>query len=114
LPYVVPDDRERLLEGVQRVVPDEDGELLKVGLDAAPDVTTYDNLVRRLDNQRDAVAALAAQMGLPFADLTPAFQREAAQGEILYYIYDTHWNQAGHDLAGAVLADFVADNPCGA
>lgn len=109
-PYILPEQRAVLLQNAFVVTADPGGPFyISFDLPAG----TWEEVVSRLDNQRDSVAALAGKMGLPFADLTPAFKEAAARGEMLYYTYDTHWNQAGHDLAGQLLADFIAANPCG-
>ncbi|HLA45139.1 MAG TPA: GDSL-type esterase/lipase family protein, partial [Aggregatilineales bacterium] len=67
----------------------------------------FESLISRMDNQRDAVKAAVEAAGLYFIDLTPAFQESAAQSHMLYLTYDTHWNQAGHELAGQVVADYL-------
>jgi hypothetical protein len=109
LPYLAEADRERFMATVHSMgisAPNEN--LLDSG------TITYEESLARLNNQRDAIAALAAELNIPFIDLVPAFEESAAQGNILYYAYDTHWNQAGHDLAGQVIADYLAQhpNPC--
>jgi hypothetical protein len=109
VPYLNEHGRVRLMESAFVVTASPD-DVFYISFDLP--VGTFDDLLSRLDNQRDAVANLAGELGLPFADLTPAFQQAAATGQILYYVYDTHWNQAGHDLAGQVLADFIASDPC--
>jgi hypothetical protein len=109
LPYLIPEDRDKFMATVQGV-----------GIAAPNEAITYtgaisyEESILRLNNQRDAVAGLAAQLGIPFIDLVPAFEAAAANGDILYYAYDTHWNQAGHDLAGQVIAAYLAQqpNPC--
>jgi hypothetical protein len=112
-PYVIPQDRDRLISTLAEMKIAEDG--ARLGSVKASPSLTFADVIRRLDNQRNAVTALAAKKGLPFIDLVPAFQTAAARGEILYYTYDTHWNQAGHDLAGQFIADYLAKNPnmCG-
>jgi hypothetical protein len=106
LPYIALDDRDRFIATVLSMgIPAPEENLTYIGS------TTYDEALSRLNNQRDAVAALAAELNLPFIDLVPAFESAAAQGNILYYAYDTHWNQAGHDLAGQVIADYLAQHP---
>lgn len=65
------------------------------------------DFIASLGDQRDAMRTLAAQRGWLFIDLLEPFSQRAAAGELLYYVYDGHWNQAGHDLAGQVIADFM-------
>jgi len=36
--------------------------------------------------------------------LLPVFQQHVDAGELLYYPYDTHWNQDGQDLAAQTIA----------
>ncbi len=68
-----------------------------------------------LNSLRDAVRGWAEQVGgWQFIDLTPAFAEAVGRGELLYYPYDTHRNQAGHDLAAQVIADALRATPdCG-
>ncbi|MCL4254096.1 MAG: hypothetical protein KJ043_09985, partial [Anaerolineae bacterium] len=62
---------------------------------------------------RDTIQRHAQAEGLAFIDLTPHFEARAGAGDILFYVYDTHPNQLGHDLIGTVLADTIRDaNPC--
>ncbi len=109
LPYLMPEDRDRFMETVQSMGISASDELLTY-----TSTITYEDSLVRLNNQRDAIAMLAAELGIPFIDLVPAFEEAAVRGDILYYAYDTHWNQAGHDLAGQVIADYLAQypNPC--
>lgn len=53
--------------------------------------------------QRELAAALAAER-IETVDLLPAF-RDAARTTRLYVPRDTHWNRAGHRLAGESLAE---------
>jgi hypothetical protein len=111
-PYVMPNDRPRVMSTLAEMRIGAPGAPL--GSEKMSPGSTYDTVMRRLNNQRDAVAALAARKGIPFIDLTPVFQAAAGRGTILYYAYDTHWNQAGHDLAGQEIANFLVQhpNPC--
>ncbi len=58
-----------------------------------------------LEDQRDAMRQLAAEKDWIFIDLLEPMQEAALQEQLLYYRYDTHWNQAGHNLAAQVIAD---------
>lgn len=107
LPYLSPDDRPILLQKATETYLNGDRVLT---MREAP--TTFEALLANLDNQRDAVQAITAELGLPMLDLTPMFEEAASNGEITYYTYDTHWNQRGHDLAGQAIADFLAAQPC--
>jgi len=65
----------------------------------------WDTLSARLDNMRTVIGETVDELGLPFIDLTPAFQEAAARGEITYFDYDSHWNVSGHALAGQTIAE---------
>jgi hypothetical protein len=66
----------------------------------------------QLSAQRDALRQLTeGRAGWRFIDLTPAFVEAVGRGELLYYPYDTHWNQAGHDLAAQVIAEALRAAP---
>lgn len=70
------------------------------------------DLLAHFYDQRDAIARLTvAKAGWHFIDLLPAFEESVGRGELLYYPYDTHWNQAGHDLAARVIADYLQSVP---
>jgi hypothetical protein len=44
-----------------------------------------------------------------YLDLTKPMQ-EAAQSQTLYLVRDTHWNFAGHELAGNMISDYLQTN----
>lgn len=108
LPYLKPEDQAILMQKAERfnAVQDEPLRLTPV-----PDMP-FDDLLKNLPNLRDAVKAEVEAARFPFFDLTPVLEAAAAEGQMLYYTYDTHWNQAGHDLVGEAIADFLATTPC--
>jgi|FLYN01.1.fsa_nt_gi hypothetical protein len=66
------------------------------------------DFVEHLTDQHDAMEGLvASKERWHFIDLLPALQERVNQGELLYYPYDSHWNQAGHDLAAQVIANYL-------
>ncbi|NJL96109.1 MAG: hypothetical protein HC915_21455, partial [Anaerolineae bacterium] len=71
----------------------------------------FEALMARMGNLREATRTMVEGLGAVFIDLTPAFQEAALRGERLFYKYDTHWNQAGHDLAGQVVAEALRNGP---
>lgn len=102
-PYIYPTERQWLRGIMHRLVIDSDG---IIQFASAP-ITEMDepDFVAKLHSQRDAVHALVNSLpGWQFIDLLPAFEEAASRGEMLYYTYDSHWNQAGHDLAAEVIA----------
>jgi hypothetical protein len=62
-----------------------------------------------LDLPDRRLAELAQRNGIPFVALEPAFRDATAGGARLHWRFDGHWNAAGHDLAGRLLADFVRE-----
>ncbi len=59
------------------------------------------------DNQRMVVREVTDELGMHFIDLVPTFLAANASDPPLYYVYDSHWSQAGHDLAGATIAEYL-------
>ena len=65
-------------------------------------------LVRQhMDDQANLLSGFAAQHDINYLDLTPYFQEVAGTGTELYFPYDTHWNQNGHDLAAKIIAGYI-------
>lgn len=58
-----------------------------------------------LDKPNRRLAAAAAEHGIPFLDLSPAFLASALT-ETLFH-RDSHWNAAGHALAADTIAGFL-------
>jgi hypothetical protein len=58
--------------------------------------------VRR--NTEAAVSALARGAGVDFFSLTPVFGGAAAQGKMVYYPLDAHWNAEGREIAASFMA----------
>jgi hypothetical protein len=111
-PYTVFNARRYLLYVAERPTIQPNGFLL---LASAPLTDADDEwLIEHLTDQRDAMKALAAAKGYQFIDLYEVFRDHVAQGELLYYPYDGHWNQAGHNLAAQAIADAMqGDAACG-
>ena len=56
---------------------------------------------------RELMAALAAELGIGFLDMTRPLSQALSEGEQPYFFADTHWNQTGHNLARIALLDFL-------
>ncbi len=107
LQYATPKDRDRVLQASAKSVSlDEDGWLSydSTGAD-------FDTFFQGLGSQATLMQEIAQEFGIHYIDLTPPFQEAAARGEMLYYTYDSHWNQAGHDLAGQVIGRYLESVP---
>lgn len=113
LPYLTPEDQPILMQKALGVAARE-GNPLRSDRPLSAEEQSFEVLLSRLGNLRDAVANRAAAEGFVFFDTTPILRDAAAQGEMLYYTYDTHWNQDGHERVGTALAEFLRVNPCAA
>lgn len=105
-PYLDEADYPALLEGQKTVLINSDGTLHIV-----EDFNI--SLERVMDwrlNTGNVMTELAESLGYETLNLHPTFDEQAVNGEMLYYTYDTHWNQAGQTLAGETIADFVGNN----
>lgn len=102
LPYIQDQDRVRITDGQTDVVLQADGTL---GYGSAE--PTFDQLLERRHHSATVLAEVAAQENWHFFDLSPAFTRAADEGQLLWLAYDSHWNQAGHDLAAATINAYI-------
>jgi hypothetical protein len=106
LPYVQEQYYPQIIAGQQHVLIDSDGTLLILD---DPSIS-IEKLLENRHSTPNALAGLAQENGFAFINLWEGFDEEAANREILYYTYDTHWNEAGQTLAGELLANFVEAN----
>jgi hypothetical protein len=106
-PHVTdPADRVAVLGNARRVDLDDEGRIITYHVP-----TTRDEIVSRLDSLAMAVSDLARHTQIHFVDVTPALNRAAASGEEMYYPYDSHWSQRGHDVAGQAIAGYIRSHP---
>jgi hypothetical protein len=61
--------------------------------------------------QNDLLRDFCAEAEIPFLDLTPVLEQNAAAGRAVYFADDAHWNAAGHEVAARELAKFLALEP---
>lgn len=104
---LVPEVRDaQLLSNIFRNVPvvhlDNLGYLVQSKEMAIPE-----NVLGHLDDQELAIGKAAREAGADFLDLTPCLKREIHSGIMPYYEFDTHWNQAGHDLSAEWIAAYL-------
>jgi len=114
LPYVHPDVRQFLRAINQRPQLGKSGQLVYVEAPVAEEdeAAFFESLYGQRDAMKRLIEDERAWRGeWVFIDLLPAFEEAVARGELLYYPYDTHWNQAGHDLAAQVIADTIRATP---
>jgi len=106
-PYIEdPAAQASVLSGAHELTLDADNRVEAV---LAP--TTGEEIIDRLDNQSMVVSALAEDLGIHFVDVTGPLEQAAERGEETYYVYDTHWNAYGHEIAGRAVADHVRSHP---
>ena len=60
-----------------------------------------------LDGPNRRLAAFCKANDIPFLSIEPAFRRQTNKGRRLHWKYDGHWNVAGNDLAGKLIAEFI-------
>ncbi|MFQ3648113.1 MAG: SGNH/GDSL hydrolase family protein [Anaerolinea sp.] len=106
LPLIQPEDRARIFDTSYRNVVRAEGDIFR--LEPAPDLT-YEALVERLPFIGDAVIAAAEAEGYRVLDMRPIMHAAAQRGELLFYDYDTHLKQRGHDLIANALAQVVRE-----
>jgi hypothetical protein len=66
-----------------------------------------DAQVRSKANVEKSMILLTEELDLRLIDLAPAFDRAAAEGKLLYYPFDTHWNSEGRQVAAEVVAEAI-------
>ncbi len=60
--------------------------------------------IQTRDNMEKAVMKAADEVRIPYFSLTPLFEEKTAEGKILYYPADTHWNSEGRQTAAEAVA----------
>jgi hypothetical protein len=56
-------------------------------------------------NTERAIKVVADESRVDLVSLTPVFQRAAAEGKMVYYALDAHWNAEGREIAARFIAD---------
>jgi hypothetical protein len=103
LPYLKNADiLERVCTDVPRIGMDQEGYLQFMKERATPELTR-----QHMNDQAMLLADFAVEHHLFFLDLTKAFQEKAGAGAELYYPFDTHWNQIGHNLAAETIYKYI-------
>ena len=105
LPFVNDADMlARVFADVPTIELDATGYLQFTSDRATPELTR-----QNMDDQSRLLGDFAAENDIRFLDLTPLFQEEAGTGAELYYPFDTHWNQLGHDLAAGSINKYITE-----
>ena len=105
LPYLNdPKTLEKVFIDVPQLELDEAGFIQFTDEKATPELTR-----QHMDDQAGLWADFAAEHNIRYLDLTPTFQEEAGTGAELYYPFDTHWNQLGHNLAAETIHQYIKE-----
>lgn len=74
----------------------------------------YNNMPLRAEDVRahrldgnELLRDFCAENKIPMVDLTPALQGEVDAGREVFFPDDTHWNEAGHEIAAREVAKFL-------
>jgi hypothetical protein len=59
------------------------------------------------ENIEKAIKVLAKESRVDLITLTPVYNRAAAEGKMLYYSLDTHWNAEGREIAAGQVPIFL-------
>jgi hypothetical protein len=103
LPYLNdPEITARVLTDVPTIELDDTGFLQFRQKRATPEL-----IRQNMDDQSRLFADFAAEHKMLYLDLTPIFQQEAGASVELYYPFDTHWNQLGHNLAAEAIYNHI-------
>lgn len=106
-PYVQPQFYDAILQDQKHVLLNSDGTLHIV----EDFEITLDKVLNNRPSTGNTMIDLADEIGYETLNLIDAFDAAAAEGEMIFYAYDTHPNQAGQTLAGETIATFV-ENTC--
>jgi hypothetical protein len=105
LPYLTDADiLARVFSDVPAIELDEAGFLQFMSERATPELIHH-----HMDDQSNLLADFAAEHKILYLDLTPTYQEAASKGAELYYSFDTHLNQYGHDLAAARIDEYIKE-----
>jgi hypothetical protein len=103
LPYVNDTETmEKVFSDVPALKLDKDGFLQFTSQKTTEEVTR-----KQMGDQSHLLAGFASENSIDYLDLTSWFQEEASEGVELYYPFDTHWNQGGHNLAARTIANYI-------
>ena len=105
LPYLNDADiLARVFADVPTIELDEAGILQFTSQSATPEF-----IRQHMDDQANLLADFAEENKILYLNLTPTFQEEAGTGAELYFSFDTHINQNGHDLAAETINEYMKE-----
>lgn len=72
-----------------------------------PTYLSYDRFNDIHNDQEQLVSDFATEHDIEFLNLTPIFIQQMIERGELFHFADTHWNQAGNDLAAEVIWEYM-------
>ena len=104
-PFVVPEDRGDFIgeNPYSYVLTNGKGSLFE--RQYAP--VTWDEMMETRLNVHDLFIQEATWRGFEVVDLSIPLSEAASRGEVVFYPYDTHLNERGHEIVANAIADFI-------
>ncbi|MDR3574991.1 MAG: hypothetical protein P4L50_14115 [Anaerolineaceae bacterium] len=103
-----PDQLKPTLYGVVPLRLGQDGSLI-ADSEITPNV---EELQKNALAGRNLLINYSRQQGVGLIDPSQAFTQSVLDGADPFMVYDSHWNETGHELVAKVAAQFFRDNPC--
>jgi hypothetical protein len=63
--------------------------------------------IAQLDDVEARLADICAQREIPYYSLLPGLRAHTADGQLLYFAADGHWNPEGHDLVAHLIDEYL-------
>ena len=61
---------------------------------------------------RDVIRSFALQYRIPLIDPTESLQRSVLDGKDPFMLYDSHWNELGHELVTKDVIKYIQNSDC--
>ncbi len=74
-----------------------------------PRYLSYDQFTANQRAQEQLLNDFMAEAGIEFLNLTPIFWQKSIEAGELYHFADSHWNQAGNQVAADAIVAYLAD-----
>jgi hypothetical protein len=79
---------------------------LKTNRKLPPAVEFLDTLFHNLEVQESVVAEFCKKNSIEFVSTTQELRKKVAQGQQMYFTYDTHWTPLGHRVVAEVIYQY--------
>lgn len=84
--------------------------LVAFGADFVQSNPKYAEELPKSDKINLQMAEFVKSHNIEFVDLLPIFREKVAQGEILFFPQNQHWNERGHQLVAQTIGHYLKDN----